>query len=281
MVKILGAALAAAWFAASPQFTSRVEVIRIDALVTSGGKPVVGLTARDFEVRDDGVLQQVRLVDAGLSQLDVILALDMSASLTAERLAQLQAAGEALLQQLRPEDRAAVITFDQAIIRRQPLTSDVARLRDALRGGTRGGRTSLVDAMFAGISLAEGGDRRTLVLVFTDGLDTSSWLEPDTIVEVARRSSVVVYGVSTSSPATTSDTLRQVAKATGGEVIDGSSTTLQTAFTDVLNEFRQRYLLIFSPAAASAPGWHRLDVRMKRRGATVKTRAGYFVASRD
>jgi VWFA-related protein len=274
-------ALAAASFAGPPQFTSRVEVIRIDALVTSGGKPVVGLTVRDFEVRDNGVLQQVQLADAGLSQLDVILALDMSASLTTERLTQLRAASEALLKQLRPEDRAALVTFDQAIVRRQPLTSDFARLRDALRDGTRGGRTSLVDAMFAGISLAEGGDRRTLVLVFSDGVDTSSWLEPDTIVEVARRSSVVVYGVSAAPAALTSDTLRQVANATGGEVLDGSSTKLETAFTDVLNEFRQRYLLTFSPATASVPGWHRLDVRVKRRGATVKTRAGYFVSSRS
>lgn len=281
MVRMLGTALATALFAASPQFTSRVEVIRIDALVTSGGKPVVGLTARDFEVRDNGVLQLVQLADADLSHLDVVLALDMSASLTAERLAQLRAASEALLEQLLPEDRATLVTFDQAIIRRQPLTSDFASLRDALREGTGGGRTSLVDAMFAGISLAEGGDRRTLVLVFSDGVDTSSWLEPDTIVEVAQRSSVVVYGVSAASPASTSDTLRQVAKATGGEVLDGSSTKLQSAFTDVLNEFRQRYLLTFSPATASAPGWHRLDVRVTRRGATVKTRPGYFVPSRS
>lgn len=281
MVKRLGVVLAAAMLAASPQFTSRVEVIRIDALVTSGGKPVVGLMARDFEVRDNGVLQQVQLADAGLSQLDVILALDMSASLTAERVAQLQAASGALLKQLRPDDRAALVTFDQAVIRRQPLTSDFARLEGALRDGPRGGRTSLVDAMFTAISLADGGDRRTLVLVFSDGVDTSSWLEPDTIVDVARRSDVVVYGVSASSSAPASDTLRQVARATGGEVLDGSSTRLQRAFTEVLDEFRQRYLLTFSPAAASAPGWHRLDVRVKRRGAAVKARAGYFVSSRS
>jgi VWFA-related protein len=184
------------------------------------------------------------------------------------------------VKQLRPEDRAALVAFDQAVFQRQPLTSDFASLGGALRDTTRGGRTSLVDAMFAGISLAEGGDRRTLVLVFTDGVDTGSWLEPETIVEVARRSSVVVYGVSASSAGSTSDTLRQVASATGGEVLDGASTKLETAFTGVLNEFRHRYLLTFSPATASAPGWHRLDVRVKRRGTTIKARAGYFVPSR-
>jgi hypothetical protein len=62
-------------------------------------------------------------------------------------------------------------------------------------------------------------------------------------------------------------------------VFDGSSTKLETAFTRVLDEFRQRYLLTFSPATDSAPGWHHLDVRVKRRGVTVKARAGYFVPS--
>ena len=277
----LEAILCATLLAVSSQFASRVEVVRVDALVTVGGKPVVGLTERDFEVRDDGVLQQVRLADAGLSNLDVILALDTSASLTADRFAQLQAASAALLEQLASEDRAALVTFDEAIVRRQALTSDLASVRAALEDGTSAGRTSLLDAIFAGISLAEGGDRRTLVLVFSDGIDTSSWLESETIVEVARRSSVVVYGVSASERPSTSSTLHQVARATGGDVLDASSKTLAATFTAVLNEFRQRYLLTFSPASTSAPGWHRLEVRVKRRGAAVKARAGYYVPVKD
>ena len=273
--------IAALLVATLPQFTSRVDVIRIDTLVLSGGHPVLGLTAEDFEVRDNGVLQKVQLSDASLSQLDVILALDMSASLSDDRLAQLQTASEALLQQLRPEDRAALITFDHSVMQRRPLTSDFTSIRDALRVGTRGGRTSLVDAMFAGLSLAERGDRRTLLLTFSDGVDTSSWLEPETVITIARQSATVVYGVTTTTPSATPVTLREIAAASGGDVLQARERRLESAFTDILNEFRHRYLLTFSPERAPSGGWHQLDVRVIRRGTTVRARSGYFVASKS
>ena len=269
--------LTAALLLGTSQFKSRVEVVRIDVLATSRGKPVTGLTAEDFDVRDNGVLHQVRLAEAGASQLDVILALDMSASLTAERLGQLRAASEALLTQLRSDDRAALVTFDEAVMVRRPLSSDFSAIRAALREGKQGGRTSLIDAMYAGLALAEGGDRRTLLLTFSDGVDTSSWLDPETVIDVAKRSSTVVYGVSTGLPSGAPATLREIADATGGEVLDGTSRKLETAFTQILDEFRQRYLLTFSPDRMSSPGWHKLEVRVKRRGVTVKARSGYFV----
>jgi VWFA-related protein len=273
--------IAAVLLGTVPQFTSRVDVIRIDTLVVSGGKPVVGLTAEDFEVRDNGVLQKVQLSDASLSQLDVILALDMSASLTDERLAQLRMASETLLKQLRPEDRAALVTFDQSVVQRRPLTSDFRSVRDALRVGTRGGRTSLVDAVFAGLSLAERGDRRTLLLTFSDGVDTSSWLEPDTVITIAKQSATVVYGVTASTPSATPAALRAIAAASGGDVMEAKERRLESAFTDILDEFRHRYLLTFSPERTPSAGWHRLDVRVKRRGTTVKARSGYLVPSKN
>ena len=272
--------LAALLMFVAAQFKSGVEVVRIDVLATSGGRPVTGLTAEDFEVRDNGVLRDVRLADAGVSQLDVILALDMSASLTTERLEQLRAASEALLRRLRPDDRAALVTFDEAVTVRRALSSDFSAIGAALHGGKRGGRTSLIDAMSAGLGLVERGDRRTLLLAFSDGVDTSSWLDPETVIEVAKQSSTVVYGVSTGSPSATPAMLRDIADATGGAVLDGTSRKLETTFTDILDEFRQRYLLTFSPDRMSSPGWHKLDVRVKRRGITVKARSGYFVPSK-
>ena len=64
-LQALSVVAAAALLLVAPQFKSRVEVVRIRRPATSGGKPVNGLTAADFEVRDNGVLQQVRLSDAG------------------------------------------------------------------------------------------------------------------------------------------------------------------------------------------------------------------------
>jgi VWFA-related protein len=276
MTKATALLLGTLLWLAPAQFRSRVDVISVDALVTVGGRPVAGLTAADFEVRDNGVLQQVRLADGAASRLDVILVLDTSASLTPERQKQLRAASETLLEQLRPDDRAALVTFDHAVARRQNLTSDFSRVQQTLLGGLAGGRTSLVDAMYTGLVMAEAGDRRALLIALSDGLDTSSWLEPAVVVDVAKQQAVVAYGVSTAGSATP-PVLVAIASATGGDVIDARSRTIEQAFTDVLNEFRRRYLLTFSPERDPDSGWHTLDVRVKRRGATVKARNGYFV----
>jgi len=49
---------------------------------------------------------------------------------------------------------------------------------------------------------------------------------------------------------------------------------LDSIFVDILREFRQRYLISYTPRGVTREGWHKLDVRVKRRG-TVKARPGY------
>ena len=114
-------------------FKSRVESVRLDVLVTAGGEPVQGLSADDFEVRDNGERQQVTMIAAGALPLDVVLALDMSASLTPDRLDALRTASSALLDALEADDRAALATFSHAIVRRQPLTHEHVLVRRAMQ----------------------------------------------------------------------------------------------------------------------------------------------------
>ena len=262
---------------AAQTFKSRVDSVRLDALVLDRGRPVLGLTADDFEIRDNGALQTVTLLGAGALPIDVILLLDMSGSLSAERLGALRAAGGALLDTLRPADRAALATFSREVQRAQPLTHDVAAVRRALARETATGPTVLVDAMFAAIGMTDPGDRRSLLIVFSDGLDTASWLQPDAVVRAAERSEVVIYAVSTSSARHAPGLLRQVTDSTGGQLLEVDSASLSTAFTRVLDEFRQRYVLSYTLSSTPAVGWHRLDVRVKHRDLTVKARAGYRV----
>jgi len=104
-------------------FRSNTLGVRVDVLVTDGRKPVGGLTALDFDVRDNGVAQAIQLVDASDVPLNVVLALDSSASTTGARQTDLIAASEALLAGLEPVDRAALTTFSHAVARRTALTN--------------------------------------------------------------------------------------------------------------------------------------------------------------
>jgi VWFA-related protein len=277
---LLGFLLATAAVAAQTSFRTRVESVRLDVLVTAGGQPVLGLGAGDFEVRDNNVPQKVQILGAGSLPLDVILALDMSSSLTAARLKALQTAIDSLLDALEAGDRAALATFSHAVSRGQALTADLGLVRRALQNATPSGATSLVDAMYAAIAMAESGDRRTLLLVFSDGIDTASWLHPDAVVRAAQRSETVVYAVSTAGVKQAPPILQEVTAASGGKVLEVDSERLAVIFVQILNEFRQRYLLSYTHPKAPSQGWHRIEVRVKQRGASVKTRAGYHVAAR-
>ena len=159
-----------------PTFATRVEAVRVDVLVTEGGRPVRGLPPTDFEVLDNGVPQKVDLASFEQIPLNVILVLDMSDSVKGPRLGHLQSAGKSLLDALEPADQAALVTFSHIVALRQRLTGDVDWLRKALGGLQGAGNTALVDAAFAGIMIGESDVGRALMIVFSDGLDTSSWL---------------------------------------------------------------------------------------------------------
>jgi len=258
-----------------PTFSAGIEAIRVDVLVTDGDRPVLGLGPADFEIRDNGVVQDVAFVSSEKLPLNVIMALDTSASVSGEPLDHLRSAGRALLDRLKPEDQAALVTFSHEVTLQEALTRDVGRVGRALAQVEPRGETAMIDASYAAMMVGETDVGRDLVIVFSDGVDTSSWLTVGQVLEAARRADVVVYGVSVRGM-DRPDFLRELSKLAGGSLLEVDSTRdLSAAFVRVLDEFRQRYLLNYSPRGVSAEGWHELKVTVKGRRATVKARAGY------
>jgi Ca-activated chloride channel family protein len=179
-------------------FFVKTEEVRVDILVTESGKPVKGMGASDFEVRDNGVLQEITFAGFEQIPLSLTLVLDMSSSVAGESLNNLKAAGIGLLEGLKEGDRSALIMFSQSVRLGCPITTDVGRVKMVLDQAQPHsfGRTSLIDAGYAGLILAQSRSDRPLVVLFTDGLDTSSWLTSEAVLDVAKRSDTVVYAVS-------------------------------------------------------------------------------------
>jgi VWFA-related protein len=263
----------------SPAFSSKVEAVRVDVLVTDNGQPVRGLGPADFEVLDNGVPQDVTLVSFDQVPLNVILALDMSDSVAGERLQQLRGAGSGLLAALKNNDQAALVAFSHAVRLGATLTTDVGSVQAALAAAVSTGQTSLVDGTYAGIMVGESDAGRGLLIVFSDGVDTSSWLRADAVLDTAKRADVVVYGVSVVSRLKP-EFLREITSLTGGRMFEIEKTTnLAATFLGILDEFRHRYLVSYTPKGVAKDGWHKLDVRLKNRRATIKARPGYLAGS--
>ena len=193
--------------------------MRVDVLVTDNGQPIRGLGPADFEILDNGVPQQVELVSFDQVPLNVILALDMSDSVAGERLEQLRGAGGGLLAALHKDDQAALVAFSHAVQLGAKLTTDVASVRDALGSAGGTGMTALVDGTYAGIMIGESDAGRGLLIVFSDGVDTSSWLRADAVLDTAKRADVVVYGVSVVSRLKP-EFLRDLTSLTGGRLFE-------------------------------------------------------------
>ena len=272
-----GASVLAASTALAQTFTSRIEAVRVDVLVTENGRPVPSLTPADFDLLDNGVPQKIDLASFEQIPLNVVLGLDMSASLQGLRLGHLQAASRTVLSGLKPGDRAALVAFSHVVSPGHGLTEDFDRIRSSLEQAQGAGLTSLIDASHAGMLLGESDVGRSLLILFSDGVDTASWLSADSVLETARRGDVVVYAVEIGGRR--ADFTRDLSEVTGGRLITVESTKdLSATFTGILEEFRMRYLISYSPQAVSAEGWHRLEVRARGRGLTVKARPGYFAA---
>ena len=261
-------------------FSSRIEQVRVDALVLENGRPVAGLTRADFDVLDEGVAQHVELESLDQLPVDVTLALDMSDSVDGARLERLRAAGRAVLAGLKTDDKAGLVTFSHVVRLGAKLTDRQDVVRAAVDQARGNGDTALVDGTYAGVMVAGSGSGRSLLIVFSDGVDTASWLSPDAVIDVAKRSDVTTYALYPRGDRRSSF-LRDLTSATAGRlyVVDASS-DVQSIFVAILEEFRHRYLLSFTPQSVSASGWHRLEVRVKGHPrATVVARSGYAASA--
>ena len=258
-----------------PTFKARVDAVRVDALVTDGRQPITGLGAADFEVRDDGVLQRIDRVGAEDVPLEIVVALDTSTSVAGRPLEELKRAAKATLGILRPGlDRAAVLPFSHQVSFPAALTADRALLADSIDALQSAGGTSVLDAVAIGLMLRRTPGTRRLLLVYTDALDTFSWLEPDEVLAIAQRADTVIYFVGTRPDPR--GYASQLPDATGGAYLNaGNITHVRDVFSKVLSEFRNRYLLTYYPEGVGRGGWHTVEVKLKGRKGQVQARRGY------
>jgi Ca-activated chloride channel family protein len=260
-------------------FSSRAVAVRVDVLATENGKPVAGLGPADFELLDNGVPQKIDIMNLGDLPVNAVIALDVSASTQGQAIADLVHASDALVDGLRPQERASLTTFSENVAPLLALTTDHDAVHRALAGVGAGGQTAVVDGVYVAMMTSQSVDGRPLVVVFTDGLDTVSWMRDADLLSATKRASAVVYTVAT-GPARQWQFLKDLANATGGRAIAlDSAKNLDAEFVKILNEFRSRYVLSFSPQGVSDTGYHRLTVRSTKRGISVTARPGYTAGS--
>ena len=258
-------------------FKSSTEVVRVDVLVMRGGRPASGLRLEDFEVRENGVRQNIETLGTDANTpIDILLLFDGSSSVRGSRQQLLLEAASAAMKGLRPTDRAGLLLFSHEVRRLTKLTSDFDSVIDALKASVPSGSTSLGDSLVAASLAFDRSEARRLVFLFTDGADTSSFLQDYQVIEALARGNVLVYSFTLEEVGVSPGPLLKAAtETTGGRAVtERNPKKLAAAFREALEEVRARYLLSYTPDTNTAPGWRRLEVKVKG-GGRIWARKGY------
>jgi Ca-activated chloride channel homolog len=267
-----------------PLFRSSVRTVPIFATVLDmNGRIVPDLQRDDFVVLEDGKPVDISLFSNESQPFTAVVMLDQSASMTAN-LELLNQAAEQFVMRLLPVDRARVGAFSDKIQMSDAFTNNRDSLIADLKDLQFGNPTRLNDAIAASLDALEGIDGRRVVLMFTDGEDTSSKTGFKTVLERARNEEVMVYSIGLESEffngvrvqrTRPSRDLRKIADETGGGYFELKKTDeLSPTFTRVASELRSQYLLGFTPSVLDGKP-HKLEVRLKRPGLNARARKSY------
>jgi Ca-activated chloride channel family protein len=270
-----------------PIFKSNVRTVPIYATVVDpSGRLVPDLVQSDFQILDNGKPADVTLFSNESQPFTAVVMLDTSASMTAN-LKLLNRAAEQFLLRLLPVDKAQVGAFNDKIQLSGTFTNDRDELIGALNDLYFGNPTRLNDGIAAGLDALQGIEGRRVVLVFTDGEDTSSKTGFKSVLERARDEEVMVYSIGLESEyfngvrivkTRPSRDLRKIADETGGGYFELVKTAdLAPTFTRVAQELRSQYLIGFAPASLDGKV-HKLEVKATRPGMTVRARRSYLAA---
>ena len=290
-----------------PTFRSAVDLVSVAAVVRDKrGRFARNLTKEDFVVEEGGARRDIIDFQADdNAPIRVALLFDVSGSMRmSSRLDQARQAARHVLSALRfsgtdargttSRDEAAVFSFDMNLQSLQPFTADAGAIEQALGRVQPYGQTSLYDAI-AETSRAVGTTNKTdrhrrAVIVFTDGMDTSSLLKPEQVAAIASAIDVPVYVMTVTSTlerdreadrevVDVESPLQSLARWTGGTLFVTSAPAHESvAARQIVDELRHQYVIAFG--ASTSAGWRPLTVKTKDRDLSVRARSGYAAGTK-
>ena len=272
----------------APVFRSGVAVVRVAVLVQDrDGRPVTGLSPDDFALYEGGERRSIIEFHSETAPIGVAVLVDGSGSMgIGPKQERARDVVHHLLSWIEPgTDEVALLSFDSALSVVQPFTTAPPLVTRQLGRLAAFGQTSLYDAV-ARASREVTATRmfRQAIVVVTDGIDTSSRLDPVVVAKVASVSDVPVYilavepstgaGRGARAAAEVRASLDELARWTGGQMfVADTPAAASVAARRIVTELRSHYLIGFE--ASDQAGWHAISIRMRKAGLVARARSGY------
>jgi Ca-activated chloride channel homolog len=282
--------------AQQPGLVIETKVIGVPVTVLDRrGQFVGGLKENDFEIREDGIVQDLTSFSIEDTGIAAVMLIDVSDSM----IARMQEAKRAALQFVRllgRNDVLKIVTFNERVRTLVDFTNDRTSLEAALNRIQVGGSTALHDALWTGLAMLDGrkfldeaAQRHRAVIVLSDGDDTSSGLRYDEVLIRARRVDAIISSLSLNrdnqgnpdlaAPSTVF--LRSLADQSGGQLLFPDLVDLERAYTDLADELRHQYSLGYVPKNSDMTSrYRRITVKVLNRGNFLLRHRQGYVANR-
>lgn len=261
--------------------SAEVAVVQVAATVTDRqGRFVRGLGRDAFRVFEDGAPQQVlHLVGEGTPR-ELVVAVDMSGSMT-EAMESCRRAVKVFLGRLAPEDRLTLLAFNDGIYTAASReTNPAARLRAVDRLAPWGG-TALYDVVLRGLDLLERQLGRRALVVFTDGEDRSSHATAADVERRVETSAAPIYVIAQGKGLRERElakVMERMANVSGGRAFSTDRIDeLEGVFAEITEDLDSQYLLAYEPTNDDRDGsWRSIRVEvLGRPSSRVRARQGY------
>ena len=260
----------------------KVNLVNVFAtVVDENGAPVSGLKKEDFQVLEDGEPQKIAVFDRESElPLSIVLAVDTSLSTRKDLKLELESARRFVHSILRPVDAISLYDFKETVQERVPFTNNLARIDRGIDRLQPSFGTALYDAIYLGGQALESRQGRKVMVVITDGGDTTSKVKYPEAVREAQQSEAIVYSIivvpieaSAGRNTGGEHALIQISADTGGRYYYASGIPrLEEAFRQISDELRTQYLLGYYPSRRlSDSDFRRIEVKVKHVPSIVKT----------
>jgi Ca-activated chloride channel family protein len=274
------------------RFRAGVELVSLNVTVLdANNKFATDLNQDDFEVYEDGVKQNLTFFARSQQPISLALLLDTSASME-ERMGIAQEAAIGFAKQLHKDDEAEVIDFDSQVRILSPFTNDAAALEKAIRSTNANGSTSLYNALYIALkdlkkvrASSSADIRRQAIVLLSDGDDTSSLIEFDQVLDLAKRSETAIYSIGLRQGEIARRefkeaefVLKQLSTETGGRAFfPTDARELAKIYQSIADELSSQYSIAYSSANPKRDGaWRRIQVRIAKPNLTARTKQGYY-----
>jgi Ca-activated chloride channel family protein len=276
---------------AQQTFRAGIDLVHFGvSVVGKDGQPIEGLTRDDFEVIENGATQSVRFFAAGQPEeappLHLGLLLDTSGSM-ADDLNDARSAAIKFVKDVTPASDVTLVDFDTEVRAARFGPADYPRLVERIRGRKADGWTALYDAIGVYLQGAQMQDGQKILLVYTDGGDTTSSLTMQDALDMLKASDVTVYAIGYmrhqggGAWMQQRTDLERFARLTGGlAFFPTEAKDVDKAFESIRKEISSRYSLGYVSSDPTANGaWRNVTIKLLRKdlkGVKLRTRSGYY-----